>query len=105
MIAPLCRHVHGRETTRNDPLGRHHAFRSHPALLAWYVNAESTIERVKALRMHYELLERIDPDHPTWTVLYQYDMMRAMAPTFDILGVDIYPVTTSPLSAVTQGEC
>ena len=79
------------------------AFRTHPALLAWYVNDESTIERFKALRMRYELLERIDPDHPTWTVLYQYDMMRAMAPTFDILGVDIYPVTTSPLSAVTQG--
>ena len=79
------------------------AFRSHPALLAWYVNDESTIERFKALRMRQELLERIDPDHPTWTVLYQYDMMRAMAPTFDILGVDIYPVTTSPLSAVTQG--
>ena len=79
------------------------AFRSHPALLAWYVNDESTIERFKALRMRQELLERIDPDHPTWAVLYQYDMMRAMSPTFDILGVDIYPVTTSPLSAVTTG--
>jgi hypothetical protein len=30
-------------------------------------------------------------------------MMRAMSPTFDILGVDISPVTTSPLSAVTTG--
>ncbi len=79
------------------------AFRSHPALLAWYVNDESTIERFKALRTRQELLERIDPDHPTWAVLYQYDMMRAMAPTFDILGVDIYPVTGSPLSNVTQG--
>ena len=79
------------------------AFRSHPALLAWYVNDESTIERFKALRMRQELLERIDPDHPTWAVLYQYDMMRAMSPTFDILGVDIYPVTTDPLSTVTKG--
>ena len=79
------------------------AFRSHPALLAWYVNDESTIERFKALRMRQKLLERIDPDHPTWTVLYQYDMMRAMAPTFDILGVDIYPVPTAPLSDVTAG--
>ena len=67
------------------------------------MNDESTIERFKALRARQKLLERIDPDHPTWTVLYQYDMMRAMAPTFDILGVDIYPVPTSPLSAVTQG--
>ena len=80
-----------------------HAFRSHPALLAWYVNDESTIERFDALRMRQTLLERIDPDHPTWTVLYQYDMMRAMAPTFDILGADIYPVTTEPLSSVTEG--
>jgi hypothetical protein len=80
-----------------------HAFRSHPALLAWYVNDESTIERFDALRTRQELLERLDPDHPTWTVLYQYDMMRAMAPTFDVLGVDIYPVTTEPLSSVTVG--
>ena len=79
------------------------AFQSHPALLAWYVNDESTIERFDALRMRQELLERIDPDHPTWTVLYQYDMMRAMSPTFDILGVDIYPVTADPLSDVTAG--
>lgn len=79
------------------------AFRSHPALLAWYVNDESTIERFDALRARQELLERIDPDHPTWAVLYQYDMMRAMAPTFDVLGVDIYPVPASPLSDVTAG--
>ena len=79
------------------------AFRSHPALLAWYVNDESTIERFDALRTRQALLERIDPDHPTWTVLYQYDMMRAMAPTFDILGADIYPVPTTPLSDVTAG--
>ena len=78
------------------------AFRSHPALLAWYVNDESTIERFNALRMRQELLERIDPDHPTWAVLYQYDMMRAMSPTFDILGADIYPVTDYPLSRVTK---
>ena len=79
------------------------ALRSHPALLAWYVNDESTIERFDALRMRQRLLERIDPDHPTWAVLYQYDMMRAMSPTFDILGADIYPVTGSPLSNVTKG--
>ena len=79
------------------------AFRSHPALLAWYANDESTIERFDALRTRQTLLERIDPDHPTWTVLYQYDMMRAMAPTFDILGADIYPVPATPLSDVTAG--
>ena len=79
------------------------AFRTHPALLAWYVNDESTLERFDALRMRKELLERIDPDHPTWAVLYQFEMMRDMSPTFDILGVDIYPVTDDPLSRVTAG--
>lgn len=83
--------------------GKVDAFRTHPALLAWYVNDECTLERFESLRTRQELLERIDPDHPTWAVLYQYDLMRAMAPTFDILGVDIYPVTGSPLSSVTQG--
>ena len=77
--------------------------RTHPALLAWYVNDESTIERFGPLLERKRLLDEIDPDHPTWAVLYQYDMMRAMSPTFDILGVDIYPVPTTPLSDVTDG--
>ena len=79
------------------------ALRTHPALLAWYVNDESTIERFGPLLARKRLLDEIDPDHPTWAVLYQYDMMRAMSPTFDILGVDIYPVPTTPLSDVTDG--
>ena len=78
------------------------AFRTHPALLAWYVNDERVLELYKPLLARQKLLERLDPDHPTWAVLYQFDLLREMSPTFDIIGTDPYPVPEKPLSFVTQ---
>ena len=78
------------------------AFRTHPALLAWYVNDERVLELYKPLLARQKLLERLDPDHPTWAVLYQIDLLREMSPTFDIIGTDPYPVPEKPLSFVTQ---
>ena len=77
------------------------AFRTHPALLAWYVNDERTLELFKPLRARQDLLERLDPDHPTWAVFYQYELLRQMAPTYDIVGTDPYPVPAASLSYVT----
>ena len=77
------------------------AFKNHPALLAWYVNDECTFEMFGSLEGRQRLLERLDPDHPTWAVLYQLELLRDMMPTFDIIGSDPYPVPDSPLSRVT----
>ena len=78
------------------------AFRTHPALLAWYVNDERALELFKPLLARQRLLERLDPDHPTWAVFYQYDLLRQMAPTYDIVGTDPYPVPSMPLARVTE---
>ena len=78
------------------------AFRTHPALLAWYVNDERVLELYKPLLARQRLLERLDPDHPTYAVLYQLDLLRTMSPTYDIIGTDPYPVPKYPLSRVTE---
>ncbi len=66
--------------------------KGHPALLAWYINDEqptSQIGRVTAMR---RLFNRLDPDHPTYGVLYQYESLPMYGPTCDIIGVDPYPL-------------
>ena len=78
------------------------AFKRHPALLAWYVNDECTLEMFESLKGRQRLLERLDPDHPTWAVFYQLELLRDMMPTFDIIGTDPYPIPDKPLSRVTE---
>ena len=78
------------------------AFRNHPGLLAWYVNDELVgDEWYGMLTRRRDLLERADPDHPTWAVIYQLQFLREMTPTFDVIGTDPYPVPDKPLSTVT----
>lgn len=66
-------------------------FKDHPALLGWYTNDETGSEHAEALTDRYQLLKSLDPDHPTWIVVSQYDRMPAYMPTFDICGTDPYP--------------
>ena len=79
------------------------AFKNHPGLLAWYVNDELVGDGWHgALAHRRDFLERADPDHPTWSVVYQLQFLRELAPTFDIIGTDPYPVPNKPLSMVTD---
>ena len=70
--------------------------RSHPAMLAWYINDEMPISMVSRLAARQRLMEELDPDHPTWVVLYQYDQVRAYLSTFDVIGTDPYPIPGKP---------
>ncbi len=65
--------------------------KDHPALLGWYTNDETGPEYAEALTERYQLLQELDPDHPVWIVVSQYDRMQAYMPTFDICGTDPYP--------------
>ena len=65
--------------------------KDHPALLGWYTNDETGPEHAEALTERYQLLKELDPDHPVWIVVSQYDRMPAYMPTFDICGTDPYP--------------
>ncbi len=76
------------------------AVKDHPAILAWYVNDEISIEKFPQLLARQKLLERIDPGHPTWTVLYQVSSIREYYPTFDIIGSDPYPIPHGSIGTV-----
>lgn len=77
-------------------------FKDHPALLAWYLNDELSIAMRDRLAARRGLLEELDPDHPTWAVVYQVESLREYLPTFDAIGTDPYPVPRRPLSMVTD---
>ena len=74
--------------------------KNHPAVMAWYCNDEISLEKFPQLLARQRLLERIDPGHPTWTVLYQYGEVRGYYPTFDVVGTDPYPIPKSPIGNV-----
>ena len=76
--------------------------KDHPAILAWYCNDEIPLEKFPQLLKRQQLLERIDPGHPTWTVLYQFGEVRGYYPTFDVVGTDPYPVPGSPIGNVAM---
>ena len=73
----------------------------HPALIAWYLNDEISIEKFPQLLKRQRLLERMDPGRPTWTVLYQFGEVRSYYPTFDVIGTDPYPIPGSSIDYVT----
>ena len=74
------------------------AMKDHPALLAWYTNDELPATMESRLTARQRLLEQLDPNHPTWTVLYQYDDVRAYLRTFDVIGTDPYPIPEKPIT-------
>ena len=79
------------------------AFKNHPGLLAWYVNDELVGDGwLGMLTRRRDFLERTDPDHPTWAVIYQLQFLREITPTFDVIGTDPYPVPDKSLSMVTD---
>lgn len=77
-------------------------FRNHPALIAWYINDEMPLAMVERLAARQRLMEELDPDHPTWVVLYQYDQVRSYISTFDVIGTDPYPVPEKPAGTALQ---
>ena len=76
--------------------------KSHPAIMAWYCNDERPLERIRQLTARQKLLERIDPGHPTWTVLYQYGEVRGYYDSFDVIGTDPYPVPQASIGNVSM---
>ena len=71
-------------------------FANHPALLAWYLNDELSLDYMPRLEAHQEWMETLDPNHPTWIVLYQVEQLGLYRKTFDVLGTDPYPIPTQP---------
>jgi len=67
-------------------------WKDHPAVLAWYACDESEVSLVPRLRARQKVYEQVDPDHPTWMVLYQAPAIRQYLGAFDVIGTDPYPI-------------
>lgn len=76
--------------------GKVKEFGSHPSLLAWYLNDELSVDHMPRLEAHQQWLEELDPNHPTWIVLYQVGQLHQYRKTYDVLGTDPYPIPMSP---------
>ena len=72
--------------------GRLRRFRSHPAVLAWYLADEVPACYEEILAGKREMVYELDPDHPTWIVLDKPGEVRTMIRGFDVIGMDPYPI-------------
>ena len=77
-------------------------FKNHPALLAWYLNDELPLTMLPRLAARRDLMEKLDPGHPGWSVLYQYNSIREYMPSFDVVGTDPYPIPSKPAAMATE---
>jgi hypothetical protein len=77
-------------------------FRNHPAILAWYLNDELPRSYIPRLTQRYRLVKQLDPNHPTWTVLYQVDELRFYLNTADVIGTDPYPIPQKAVSLASE---
>ena len=75
-------------------------FRSHPALLAWYVNDEADVKLMPKYAKRHGVIAAADPDHPAVGVIYQFAESRGYMFAHDVLGIDPYPVPKDPISRV-----
>ncbi len=75
--------------------------RDNPALLAWYTNDELGAEWLPKLGEMYNQVKQLDPNHPTFQVLYQMGIMQKYFDVTDVLGADPYPVGSVDLSKTT----
>ncbi|MCC6698496.1 MAG: carbohydrate binding domain-containing protein [Candidatus Hydrogenedentes bacterium] len=88
------------DTERAFIAGKVEAFREHPALLAWYLNDEAPLKQHARLVAHREWLEELDPNHATWSVLYQIGEIGGYIDTCHAIGTDPYPIPEhSPAAA------
>ena len=64
----------------------------HPALLAWYIADEPPATLRDYLTRRRELINTLDPQHPTFMVSMHFNELYNFAGVSDIGGVDPYPV-------------
>ena len=72
--------------------------KDHPAILAWYINDEFGPDYADILARRRALFEQLDPQHPTWTCLYQVNQLALYMDSLDCIGTDPYPVGQGGIS-------
>lgn len=79
-------------------------FKSHPAVIAWYLNDERPPEMLPELTDYYERVKAHDPGHPGFIVLCDMANLHQFPHTTDIMGVDPYPIPRAITSVIDQAE-
>ena len=75
-------------------------YKDHPALLAWYTNDERPVSDIPKLMARQGWVEELDKDHPTWSVQDVFSEARHYLGTYDVLGMDPYPIPKKPIERV-----
>jgi hypothetical protein len=78
----------------------------HPAILAWYMSDEEIRSRIPAMEKVRDLVNRLDPYHPTFSLTFRFEDFPFYARTGDIMGVDVYPVkdtSTHSMEKISKG--
>ncbi|MBC7326636.1 hypothetical protein H5T87_00785 [bacterium] len=76
--------------------------RNHPALLAWYINDELPVAYIPQLTAMFNLVKKLDPNHPQFQVLYEIPDLELYYNCTDIIGVDPYPIPSQPITMVSD---
>jgi hypothetical protein len=76
-------------------------YRKHPSLLFWKGQDEPEWGKIPAedLRIYYETIHSLDPNHPLWMTQAPRGNLEALRPYsrfYDIGAIDIYPVSYPP---------
>ncbi len=76
--------------------------KDHPAIIAWYSLDEMPLKFMPRMLARQRMMREIDPDHPTYAVLYQFYQIREYMPVSDVLGTDPYPIGDGSISLPTD---
>ena len=67
-------------------------YKDHPAVLAWYTADEIREPHSYLLTERNDAIHALDPDHPTWIVIYDTGHVRSFVQGYDVIGMDPYPI-------------
>ncbi|MBR3820282.1 MAG: hypothetical protein IKJ37_01530 [Kiritimatiellae bacterium] len=91
-----------KEEAKRELIGRVRAVKDHPALLGWYIGDELDAASVPYQQDLYRIMKSVDDQHPIYGVQDRTYDLRPFTMTFDVLGLDPYPVCKNPVSMVTK---
>ncbi|MBP5300163.1 MAG: carbohydrate binding domain-containing protein [Victivallales bacterium] len=92
-VAAACKQLEMPDATPEEMVERLvTGLRDHPAILAWYLNDEISLSKVEMVNDRRKLLNRLDPWHPSWGVLCDFNEASYFANACDVFGVDPYPL-------------
>jgi hypothetical protein len=98
----ICADVRGFDPSFEKSQNAIKAIKDHPGLLAWYVNDEAPLADLPALLRRYKFLASTDAHHPVYAVMDRLHDLREFIPSYDVLGMDPYPVTDKPISHISE---